>query len=150
MIFFRVTGLNLARILVLRNTLTSTNRTVADVPTLILAALENDFGIICACLPSIHGLVKFLSSGKSPWQKHNIKKPMLGTSVATTRSGRTPLVSQSNEPGSDDNFDSDTNITLTTTIQQYKGNCGSDPGIRLQDINLVGETHGDVKVQAWA
>ncbi|GAP85180.1 putative CFEM domain-containing protein [Rosellinia necatrix] len=150
LIGFVVTGLNLARIPVLRNTLTTTNPTVANVPTLILSALENDFGIICACLPSIHGLVRFLSAGKSPWQKHDIKKPMLATSVATSRGGRTPLISRSNEPGPDANFDSDTNIRLTTTIQQYKGKYDSDPGVHLQDINLVGETHGDARVQAWA
>ncbi|XDG06190.1 hypothetical protein ABKA04_005805 [Annulohypoxylon sp. FPYF3050] len=145
-----VTALNLARIPAIRASLSSTNPTRDNVPTVLLSALENDTGIICACLPSIHGLMKYLFAGKTASQAQPTYGSAPGPGIDTDRTGRQPLVYRSAGMESADSHASVPHIQMTTTIEQQRGWASSDTEIHLGDLNVGDRAHGVVKAKVWA
>ncbi|KAJ2995833.1 hypothetical protein NUW58_g1160 [Xylaria curta] len=161
-----VTALNIARVPALDQFSKSTNTTcwcltlgstlsvyqltdpaeVDSVPITILSAVENSIGIICASLPSLHGLYKYLRlNGRQFSTDGSFRHIVDGHETSKQSNSIHPASSESNmirRGGSA--------IRMTTTVQSETVPYEADRDVALNDLHLVDPNNGAVGVRAWA
>ncbi|KAI0486473.1 hypothetical protein F4859DRAFT_511461 [Xylaria cf. heliscus] len=135
-----VTALNIARVPALNEFSNTTNA------TFILSAVENSIGIICASLPSVHGLYKQVRLNVTKFSTEDSFRPIVDGNESRQQSDSGhPVSSESKRVGGGNSA-----IRMTTTVHSETVPYESDRDVALNDLHLVGPNHGEVGVRAWA
>ena len=115
-----------------------------------LSVLENTIGIICACLPSIHGLLKSFLPGVlgSLGSKKNTSFRAINDAETSSHKAASDL--STHHPTLKEHSASNPAILMTTVIRRdelpYKHRSRVPP----DELRLVNDDQGAVQAQAWA
>ncbi|KAI0539813.1 hypothetical protein GGR58DRAFT_213893 [Xylaria digitata] len=140
-----VTAFNIARVPALDQFSTSTNTTLDSVPIIILSAVENSIGIICASLPSLHGLYTYLRSQRHKLSTGSSFRPIVDGHKASQQSDSSHPASL----GPNVVRGGDSAIRMTT-VESETFPYESDRDVALNDLHLVDPNNGVIGVRAWA